>query len=411
VASFVGEELLMRTEPPPDDETEPLRPAAARLLDQLKAGDRPKRGRLTVYLGAAPGVGKTYAMLHAARRLRAEGIDVVAGFVETHNRAETESVIGDLECIPRKRVSYKGVTLEEMDVDAILARKPTVCLVDELAHTNAPGSEREKRWQDVEVIRDAGIDVVATVNIQHLESLHMAVESITGVAVRETIPDTIVDHADQVELIDISPEALRHRLEQGLIYPPDRARAAMSNFFRTGNLNALRELALRRTAKEVQDQLEEYMAEHRIAGSWPATDRVMVAIDHRPIARNLLRTAWRLGHGLRADSIMAVTVVDRETLDATEQKRLRENMTLAEDLGIDVHELRGAGSRLAIGDALVQFAREHQVTQLVLGQSARNRFQILVHGSVINHVLRHAENVDLYIVADRSTERPASRRS
>jgi two-component system, OmpR family, sensor histidine kinase KdpD len=184
VASFVGEELLMRTEPPPDDETEPLRPAAARLLDQLKAGDRPKRGRLTVYLGAAPGVGKTYAMLHAARRLRAEGIDVVAGFVETHNRAETESVIGDLECIPRKRVSYKGVTLEEMDVDAILARKPTVCLVDELAHTNAPGSEREKRWQDVEVIRDAGIDVVATVNIQHLESLHMAVESITGVAVR-----------------------------------------------------------------------------------------------------------------------------------------------------------------------------------------------------------------------------------
>jgi two-component system sensor histidine kinase KdpD len=347
-------------------------------------------------------------MLHAARRLKAEGVDVVIGFVETYDRAETVAAIGDLEIVPRKRLRYRGVTVEEMDVDAILARKPAVCLVDELAHTNAPGSAREKRWQDVEVLRDAGIDVLATLNIQHLESLHMAVESITGVAVRETIPDTIVDHADQVELVDISPEALRKRLEQGLIYPPERAQAAMANFFRAGNLNALRELALRRTAKEVQDQLEEYMAEHRIAETWPATDRVMVAIDHRPSARDLLRHAWRLGHGLRADTIMAVTVVDRETLDPAQQKRLRENLTLAEDLGIEVHELRGAGSRLAIGDALVQFAREHQVTQLVLGQSARNRFQILLRGSVINHVLRHAENVDLYIVADHSARRAGS---
>jgi two-component system sensor histidine kinase KdpD len=409
MASLAGEERAMdRRPPPPDDDSEPLRPAAARLLEQLKAGDRPRRGRLTVYLGAAPGVGKTYAMLHAARRLKAEGIDIVAGFVETYNRAETVAAIGDLEIIPRNKIPYRGVTVEEMDVDAILARKPAVCLVDELAHTNAPGSEREKRWQDVEVIRDAGIDVIATLNIQHLESLHMAVESITGVAVRETIPDKIVDDADQVELIDISPGALRKRLEQGLIYPPERARAAMSNFFRAGNLNALRELALRRTAKEVQDQLEQYMTEHRITETWPATDRVMVAIDHRPIARDLLRTAWRLGHGLRADSIMAVTVVDRETLDSVQQKRLRENLTLAEDLEIEVHELRGAGSRLAIGDALVQFAREHKVTQLVLGQSARNRFQILLNGSVINHVLRHADNVDLHIVADRSSEKAST---
>ena len=393
---------------PADEPLRDGRPSPEALLAEVT---REARNRLKVFVGAAPGVGKTYAMLQAAHRLKAEGVDVVAGFVETHNRAETEVVIGDLECIPRKQVSYKGVTLEEMDVDAILARRSAVCLVDELAHTNAPGSARAKRWQDVEAIRDAGIDVIATLNIQHLESLHMAVESITGVAVRETIPDTIVDHADQVELIDISPEALRHRLERGLIYPPDRARAAMSNFFRTGNLNALRELALRRTAKEVQDQLEEYMAEHRIAGSWPATDRVMVAIDHRPIARNLLRTAWRLGQGLRADSIMAVTVVDRETLDPVQQKRLRENLTLAEDLGIEVHELRGAGSRLAIGDALVQFAREHNVNHLVLGQSARNRFQILLRGSVINHVLRHAQNVDLHIVADQSDERKATGRA
>ena len=393
---------------PPDRDTEPIRPEAARLLEQLRAGDRPKRGRLTLYLGAAPGVGKTYAMLQAAKRLDAEGVDVVAGFVETHNRSETTAAIGDLECIPRKHVSYKGVTLEEMDVDAVLARRPAVCLVDELAHTNAPGSEREKRWMDVEAIRDAGIDVIGTLNIQHLESLHMAVESITGVAVRETIPDKIVDEADQVELIDISPEALRKRLDQGLIYPPERAQAAKANFFRAGNLSALRELALRRTAKEVQDQLEQYMDEHRIAGTWPATERVMVAIDHRPIARDLLRTAWRIGQGLRADSIMAVTVVDREKLDPVQQKRLRENLQLAEDLGIEVHELRGADSRLAIGDALVQFADKHRITQLVLGQSARNRFQILLQGSVINHVLRHAHNVDLHIMADRSKNQERS---
>jgi len=410
MASFSGEETSVPTEhPPPEGDVEPIRPEAARLLEQLKSSDRPKRGRLTLYLGAAPGVGKTYAMLQAARRLKREGIDVVAGFVETHHRAETEAAIGDLECVPRKHVSYKGVTVEEMDVDVILARKSAVCLVDELAHTNAPGSARQKRWMDVEVIRDAGIDVIGTLNIQHLESLHMAVESITGVAVRETIPDKIVDEADQVELIDISPEALRKRLDQGLIYPPNRAQAAKANFFRTGNLNALRELALRRTAKEVQDQLEQYMDEHRIGGTWPATERVMVAVDHRPIARDLLRNAWRLGHGLHADAIMAGAVVDRERLDPVQQKRLRENLQLAEDLGIEVHELRGADSRLAIGDALVQFADKHRITHLVLGQSARNRFQILLQGSVINHVLRRAHNVDLHIVADRSEKHAASR--
>ncbi len=257
---------------------------------------------------------------------------------------------------------------------------------------------------NVEAIRAAGIDVIATLNIQHLESLHTAVESITGVAVRETIPDKIVDEADEVELVDISPEALRKRLEQGRIYPLERARAALANFFRTGNLSALRELALRRTAKEVQDQLERYMHEHEISGTWPTTERVMVAIDNRPVACDLLRNAWRLGKGLQADAIMAVAVVDREKLDPVQRKRLDDNLQLAEDLGIEVHEIAGGGSRLSIGDALVRFAREHNVTQLVLGQSARNRLQILLQGSVINHVLRHCKNVDLHIMADRSTE-------
>jgi two-component system, OmpR family, sensor histidine kinase KdpD len=370
-------------------------------LERLQAEEQPRRGTLTVYLGAAPGVGKTYAMLHDGRRLKAEGIDVVAGFVETYGRAETEAAIGDLEIVPRKRVPYKGTSLEEMDAEAIIARRPAVCLVDELAHTNAPGSARAKRWMDVEAIRDAGLDVIATVNIQHLESLHMAVESITGVAVRETIPDKIVDDAERVELVDISPEALRKRLEQGRIYPPERAQAAMANFFRAGNLAAQRELALRRTAKEVQDQLEQYMQEHQIGATWPTTERVMVAIDHRPIARDLLRNAWRLAKGFRADAMLAVSAVDREKLDLVQQKRLDENLTLAEDLGFEVHQIAGGDSRLAIGDALVRFANEQHVTQLVLGQSARNRFQILLYGSVINHVLRHAKNVDLHIMAER----------
>lgn len=396
----------MKTDPTPasgDVGTEPLRPGVARFLEQCKIEERPKRGRLRVYLGAAPGVGKTYEMLYEGRRLKSEGQDVVVGFVETHDRPETVAALGDLEVIPRKKVRYKTIALEEMDVDAVVARKPQVCLVDELAHTNAPGSEHPKRWMDVEVIRDAGIDVVTTLNILHLESLHTAVESITGVAVRETIPDKIVDEADQVELVDISPEALRKRMEQGRIYPPDRAQAALANFFRLGNLSALRELSLRRTAKEVQDQLEQYLHEHQIAETWPTTDRVMVAVDHRPIARDLLRNAWRLSKGLRADAMMAVAVADRDRLDPVERKHLDDNLTLAEDLGFEVHELRrDGGGRLAIGDALVQFAREHNVTQLVLGQSARSRLDILLHGSVINHVLRHAKNVALHIMADRT---------
>lgn len=384
---------------------EPLRPAAARFLERARAEERPARGRLTIYLGAAPGVGKTYAMLHEGRRLKAEGLDVAIGLVETYARDETEAAIGDLEIIPRQRIPYKGVELEEMDVAAILCRRPAVCLIDELAHTNAPGSPREKRWMDVEAIRDAGIEVISTLNIQHLESLHTAVESITGVAVRETIPDKVVDEADRVELVDISPEALRKRLEQGRIYPPERARAAMSNFFRAGNLGALRELALRRMAKEVQDQLEQYMHAHQIGETWPTAERVMVAIDHRPVARDLLRNAWRLGKGLGADSITAVAVVDREKLDLVQRTQLADNLRFAEDLGFEIHEVAGAGSRFAIGDALVRFAREHHITHLVLGQSARNRLQILFQGSVINHILRHARNLDLHIVADRSDER------
>src|SRR5579859_6231467 len=266
-----------------------------------------RRGRLRVYLGAVAGAGKTYAMLNEGHRREARGTDVVVGYVETHNRPQTQAQLGDLEIIPRKKVSYRGVTLEEMDTQAIIARHPKVALIDELAHTNVPGSKHVKRYQDVEEILNAGIDVVTTLNIQHLESLNDLVASITGVRVRETLPDWILDQADEVELIDISPYALRQRMKHGNIYPPERIDAALNNFFREGNLTALREIALRRVAEKTESQLEQYMTDHGITERWPATERVLVGFDHRPHTRQVIRDAWRLAHGLHAD-LLAVSI-------------------------------------------------------------------------------------------------------
>src|SRR5438046_8349327 len=244
-----------------------------------------RRGRLRVYLGAVAGSGKTYTMLNEGHRRESRGTDVVIGYVETHGRPETQAQIGDLEIVPRKKVTYRGVTLEEMDTEAVIARHPKVALIDELAHTNVPGSKHTKRYQDVEEILDAGIDVVTTLNIQHLESLNDLVASITGVRVRETLPDWILDQADEVELIDISPHALRQRMKHGNIYPTQRIDAALNNFFREGNLTALRELALRRTAEKTEAQLEQYMTEHHISQPWPASERMLVGFDYRPHTR------------------------------------------------------------------------------------------------------------------------------
>src|SRR6202165_694697 len=266
-----------------------------------------RRGRLRVYLGAVAGAGKTYAMLNEGHRRESRGTDVVVGYVETHGRSQTQEQLGDLEIIPRKKITYRGVVLEEMNTEAIIARHPEVVLVDELAHTNVPGSKHAKRYQDVEELLDAGIDVVTTLNIQHLESLNDMVASITGVRVRETLPDRILDQADEVELIDISPYALRQRMKHGNIYPPDRIDAALNNFFREGNLTALRELALRRTAEKTETQLQEYMTEHHIAQTWSASERVLVGFDARPHTRQVLRDAWRLAHGLHAD-LIAVSI-------------------------------------------------------------------------------------------------------
>ena len=269
-----------------DSGPEPQRPSAEQMLERvrLQAGAG-ARGRLRVYLGMAPGVGKTFAMLWEARRRKQRGTDVVVGYVETYNRPLTVEAIGDLEIIPRKKIEYKGVTLEEMDTDAVIARNPQVACVDELAHTNAPGSKHEKRWQDVHEILDQGITVISTVNIQHLESLADIVETITGIKVSERIPDSVIDQADEVEVVDMSPQALRSRMRHGNVYPPERAKLALDNYFREGNLNALRELVLRKVTTAVEEDLEDYMRDHKIDAVWPAGSASWPQLTRVPMHR------------------------------------------------------------------------------------------------------------------------------
>ena len=357
-------------------------------------------------------------MLNEGHRRESRGTDVVVGYVETHGRPQTQAQLGDLEIIPRKRVTYRGVTLEEMDTEAIIARHPKVALIDELAHTNVPGSKHVKRYQDVEEILDAGINVITTLNIQHLESLNDLVASITGVRVRETLPDWILDQADEVELIDISPYALRQRMRHGNIYPPDRVEPALNNFFREGNLTALRELALRRTAEKTEEQLQQYMTEHGITEMRPATERVLVGFDARPHTREVIRDAWRLAHGLRAD-LLAISIQPEGYLAFTSKligwlkyrgdvkryreaalRHLEEHALLAEDLGAEVIRMKSRD----IAKTLVEVAKERQVTQLVLGQPARSRWEELIRGSIINRVLRMSSDIDIHLVPRESDE-------
>ncbi len=386
------------------NETEPRRPTPEEMLERLAAESGGTgaadtgRGSLHVFLGSAPGVGKTWAMLNEGRRLMAAGVDVVCGYVETHGREETADQIGDLEVIPRQQISYRGVVVEEMDVDAILARKPAVCLVDELAHTNVPGSEREKRWEDVEVLRDAGIDVISTLNIQHLESLNDIIESITGVRVRETLPDWLLEEPTTVALVDLHPETLRQRMREGKIYPADRAQAAMSQFFRAGNLTALRELALRRVAEGVEVALEQYMADHQIAGPWAATETVMACFGPGPLAGQVLRHAWRLARGLDA-SFVAVHATKVPVRDLPDEKRrvIERDSELAEDLGAEVVIVEGP----YFVNSILKVARERNVTLIVIGHSTRSRWQELRTHSLVTELIRHARGYDILVVADR----------
>lgn len=387
-------------------------PASGEQTTQQTEGYPHRRGRLRVYLGSVAGSGKTYAMLNEGHRRESRGSDVVVGYVETHGRSQTQAQLGDLEVIPRKKVTYRGVTLEEMDTGAIIVRHPRVALIDELAHTNVPGSKHAKRYQDVLEILEAGINVITTLNIQHLESLNDLVASITGVRVRETLPDRILDQADEVELVDISPYALRQRMRHGNIYPPDRIEASLNNFFREGNLTALRELALRRTAEKTEAQLQQYMTEHGINELWPASERVLVGFDHRPHTRQVIRDAWRLAHGLHAD-LIAISIQPEGRLAFTSkligflkyggeakqrreaaQRRLEEHAVLAEDLGAEIIRT----SSRDIAKKLVEVAYERQVTQLVLGQPARSHWEELLRGSIINRLLRLSTDIDIHLV-------------
>lgn len=359
-----------------------------------------KRGNLRIYLGAAPGVGKTYAMLNEGRRRAERGTDVVVGYLETHGRPKTAEQVGDLDVVPRQQVTYRGTTLEEMDLAAVLARRPAVALVDELAHTNAPGSPHEKRWQDVEDLRDAGIEVITTLNIQHLESLNDVVEQITGAKQRETIPDDVARGADQVELVDMAPEALRRRMAHGNVYGPERVDAALANYFRVGNLGALRELALMWMADKVDDALHEYRVAHGIEDPWETRERVVVAITGAPSGEHLIRRAARMAMRARGE-LVGVHIVADDGLVADTAGLLDRHRGLLEDLGGTYREAVGTD----VAPTLTDFARAEQATQLVLGASGRSRWAELTRGSVINEVLRHAGSLDVHVI---STEPDAS---
>jgi two-component system sensor histidine kinase KdpD len=353
----------------------------------------------------AAGVGKTYAMLNEGQRRRSRGTDVVIGYVETHNRPLTAAQIGDLEVIPRKQVTYRGITLEEMDVDAVLARHPQVALVDELAHTNVPGSRNAKRYQDVEELLAAGVTVISTLNIQHLEGLNDLVEAITGVRQRETLPDRVLDEADEVELVDIAPDALQSRLRHGNVYPQARAERALANYFSLSNLTALRDLALRRVAEKTETQLEMLMEEQaeRNKGGARTTpaELVMVAFDKQPNARWLMRSGWRLARGLKAQ-LLAVAVVPPGHLAICDQDaELGEARRLAEDLGAETLCIEGAD----VASALASLAIERHVTHIVLGQPAPRRWwQELLRPSVAQRLLRARLPADIHIVRMREEQ-------
>jgi len=357
------------------------------------------RGRLRLYLGAAPGVGKTYAMLDEARRRRERGSDVVVAYVETHGRPKTTALLDGLEVVPRRRVSYRGTVFEELDTAAVLARRPAVALVDELAHTNIPEpgvpGRHGKRWRDVEDLLAAGIDVISTVNIQHLESVNDVVETITGVPQRETVPDEVVRRADQVELVDISPEALRRRMAHGNIYAADKVDAALANYFREGNLTALRELALLWVAGKVDEQLDAYRDAHGITGTWEARERVVVALTGGPEGETLIRRAARIAARSKGAELLAIHVVAADGLAGADQVLLARQRTLAESLGGSYHQVVGD----SVPDALLAFARAENATQLVLGASRRGRFAQLVDPGIGVTVTRRSGAIDVHLVS------------
>ncbi len=373
------------------------RPTPEALL-ALARQERPGRGRLKIFLGAAPGVGKTYEMLQSARARRADGADVVVGVVETHGRPETEALLAGLEIVPRRLVEYKGRAMDEMDLDAILARRPKLALVDELAHTNAPGGRHPKRYLDVEELLAAGIDVYATLNIQHVESLNDVIAQITRIRVRETVPDSVLDAADDIEVIDLTPDELMQRLREGKVYVPDQAKRALDHYFSPGNLTALRELALRRTAQRVDEQLLTHMRAHAIQGPWPAGERVLVCISEDPRSAGLVRFAKRISDRLRAPwTALHIETLRSRDLPVPARDRIADTLRLAERLGGAAVVLPGQGGRIA--DDILEFARANNITQIVLGKSERSWWFERWNGSIVHDLVRRSGNISVHVIA------------
>jgi two-component system, OmpR family, sensor histidine kinase KdpD len=357
------------------------------------------RARLRLYIGAAPGVGKTFQMLEDAHLLKRQGLDVVVGFVEPHGRADTLAQVADLEQVPLRQIEYRGVVLQEMDVAAVKARHPQVAVVDELAHTNAPGSAHEKRFEDVLELLDAGIHVITAVNIQHIESLNDAIASTTGVRVRETIPDWVLKRADEVVNVDVSVETLRERLRQGKVYDAAKVEQALSNFFRKGNLTALRELALRQLASDQAGKAQVYREREGLERA-VIPEKVMVAIASRGSAKTLLRVGSRMAGRLATDWYAVYVETPKEEpgrIKPADHAALADNIRFARQLGAKVVKLKG--SRVA--DALVEFAKREGITHVIFGQSARSRWDLLVHGSIVDRFLRDVRNANVQIVPVR----------
>lgn len=381
------------------------RPNPDQLLAQVQAEEKAQtRGKLKIFLGYVAGVGKTYAMLEAAHQRKEEGVDVVVGFVETHGRRETEGLLKGLEVVPRRQVEYHNAKLTEMDTDAILARCPRLALVDELAHTNVPGSRHPKRYRDVEELLNAGIDVYTTVNIQHLESLNDVIQQITGVTVRETVPDSFIDEAHEIELVDLPPDELLRRLQDGKVYIPDQAARAIEKFFRRGNLTALRELSMRRAAERVDNQMVDYMQTRAIPGPWPAGERILVCLSSHPMGERLVRAGRRLADDLNAEwYVLFVETPGHLQMGEKNRTRIQRNFQLAEELGANVINMVGT----SVVDEVIDFAHQKNITKIIAGKPLRSRWsEMLRGGSVIDQIIRKSGRIDIYVVSEEAI--PAS---
>lgn len=379
-----------------------LRPDPDLLLSRIKNEEgTEKGGKLKIFFGAVAGVGKTYAMLETAHKQRSEGLDIVVGIVETHKRAETEALLGGLEQLPRKEIAYRNTTMLEFDIDAALARKPDIILLDELAHTNAPGSRHLKRWQDVEELLAAGISVYTTLNVQHIESLHDVVSQITGVTIQERIPDSFLEKTFEIELIDLPPDELIQRLKDGKVYLPEQIEHALTNFFQKGNLIALRELALRAAAERVDFQMDEYRKSHQVKKTWPAAEKILVCISSSPLSIRLVRAAKRMANGLKAKWVVVNVETPMQARQSEKDKaRVLRTLKLAQQLGAEIVELQGKN----VSFEIMRFAQQNNVTKIIVGKPAVNRWIDRLFGSALDELIRQSGAIDVYVITGEKSE-------